>query len=383
MALKILPMFTCEYFAVGSLCSLFFPLQLAGLSRAPATHLAFFMIQTPIKRYGLPFENEENRIMDNFASDMACIVRRLFPDDVETDARAEAGAKRKRNSVFAALSPSPLREIRNVPKSKGTDTTARTSSTSKGFHNLSGGPGATCREDSETKKNLFDDDNEDDDSAFDDEDDASDTSKSPTELFSDHFMHVLSYYPSDSDYLVIRDAVLDDDDATMETRDPRQISLSSISMEQVETIRLMIVTPTRLQMMDGMGKLILGPKFGRTKISNGPGFWHSVLRSYATFKQLFANEKETSRRFDMLFGFTYYLAEYPRWISQHGRGWGGETMVAGLAMRWKHILKHSPHELLLDEEFSLPATTCLLEEFRLMVESAEMYGDPALRFAYS
>jgi hypothetical protein len=323
--------------------------------------------------------------MDSFAADMTCIVRRLFPDDEEIDARG-GGAKRKRNSVFTALSPSPLREIRNVPKSKGTDTTARTCSTSKGFSEISEGTGGRRGGDSAIKKNLFeeddDDDEDEDESIFDNEDDSK---KSPSEIFSDRFMHVLSYYPSDSEYIVVRDAILDPDNENeaSEASDANEISLTSLTMKQVETIRLMIVTPTRMQVMDDMGKLILGPKFGRKNVSSGPGFWYSVLRSYSTFKQLFAAEQDVCRRFDMLFGFTYYLAEHPRWVSQHGRGWGGEKMVAGLAMRWKHVLKHSAQELLLDKEFSLPATLCLLDEFQMTVESAEMYGDPPLRFDYS
>ncbi|KAG7342089.1 hypothetical protein IV203_007181 [Nitzschia inconspicua] len=319
--------------------------------------------------------------MDSFAMDMACVVRRLFPEEEDMDVRCLGGAKRKRNSVFTALSPSPLREIRNIPKSKGTDTTARTSSTSKGFLDINEGIGRQG-EGSEIKKNLFEDEEEDDESEFDDDDDTDVGPKSPSEIFSDRFMHVLSYYPSDSEYIVIRDAILDPDNETMEALDPCQVPLSSISMEQVETIRLMIVTPTRMQTMEDMGKLILGPKFGRQSVSSGPGFWYSVLRSYLSFKQLFATEESTPRRFDMLLGFTYYLAEYPRWISHHGRGWGGEKMVAGLAMRWKHMLKYSARELLLDEEFSLPATLCLLDEFQAAVESAEMYGDPPLLFTY-
>jgi hypothetical protein len=354
------------------------------------------MEDTPTKNYD--FKNHS--IMDSFVADMAGIVRRLFPDDDEEEemnGRSGGGcAKRKRNSVFAALSPSPLREFPNIPKSKGTDKTARTCSTSKAFSVVSGN-GKRGQEDSEIKKSLFghDDDNDDNHgkSEFDDDDDDDDeeeeddesqlSPKSPSQVFSDRFMHVLSYYPSDSEYIVIRDAVLDIENETLDAADSNRISLSSLTTEQVETIRLMIVTPKRIQVMNDMGRMILGPKFGQKIVHSGPGFWYSVLRSYATLKRVFATEKKASCRFDLLFGFTYYLAEYPRWLSQHGRGWGGEKMVTGLAMRWKHMLKHSAQELLLDEEFSLPASLCLLDEFKTMVETAEMYGDPPLRFDYN
>jgi hypothetical protein len=355
------------------------------------------MENTPTKNY----DYNNHSIMDSFVADMAGIVRRLFPEDEEEEEMNARGggacAKRKRNSIFAALSPSPLREIPNIPKSKGTDTTTRTSSTSKALSEVCGN-GQRGQEDSEIKKFLFvyddgddeeeeveEEDDDDGESEFDDEDDDESQSmpKSPSQTFSDRFMHVLSYYPSDSEYIVIRDAVLDTHDENMYAADPNRISLSSLTMEQVDSIRLMIVTPKRMLVMNDMGRMIFGPNFGQKNLNNGPGFWYSVLRSYFSFKQVFATEKDASRRFDLLFGFTYYLAEYPHWLTQHGRGWGGEKMVSGLAMRWKHILKLSAQELWLDEEFSLPATLCLLDEFRTMVESAEMHGDPPLRFDYN
>ncbi|KAL3906817.1 MAG: hypothetical protein SGARI_003830 [Bacillariaceae sp.] len=320
--------------------------------------------------------------MDTFASDLACVVRNLFPEE---NGGGGAKNKRKRNSIFAALSPSPARGLRNVPKSNGTDATAGTASTcsTKG---LSVSESLLDeRPDSEVKKNLFMDEEEEDSEFEDEEDDEYALPTSPSAIFQERFANVLSYYPANSDYLVIRDAIIDEeihDDA--DSNSSHEVPITSLTMEQLNTIRVLVVTPIRQERMDEMGRLILGSKFGeQNQFSYGPGFWYTVLRSYAQFKTIFGTEKDVGTRFDLIFGFTRYLSMHTRWLTHHGRKWGGESMISGLALRWKHMLQYSAKELELDEEFSLPAVLCFLEEFQTTVESAEMYGDPPLRFDYT
>jgi hypothetical protein len=221
---------------------------------------------------------------------------------------------------------------------------------------------------------------DEDESEF-EEDDDDDTPLCPSDIFQERFSHVLSFYPANSDYLVIRDAILDEDDNNdMDSDSSRDVPVTLLTMEQLNTIRVLVVTPKRQKTMDEMGRLILGPKFGRQQFNYGPGFWYTVLRSYSSFKHIFAAEKDIATRFDLLFGFTRYLAIHTRWLTHHGRGWGGEKMVDGLAGRWKRMLQYSARHLELDEEFSLPAVLCFLEEFKATVETAEMYGDPPLQF---
>ena len=86
----------------------------------------------------------------------------------------------------------------------------------------------------------------------------------------------------------------------------------------------------------------------------------------------------------MLFGFNYNLSRNRRWLTHNGRGWGGEKMITGLALRWKHLLKYSTEHIImeLDWEFSHPAVLYFVENFKITVETAEMFGNPKLRFDY-
>jgi hypothetical protein len=59
-------------------------------------------------------------------------------------------------------------------------------------------------------------------------------------------------------------------------------------------------------------------------------------------------------------------------------------MVAGLALRWKDLFKkNSSQQLRRDLEFSYPAVTHFLEDFKKAVEKIETYGHSQLRFDYN
>ena len=84
----------------------------------------------------------------------------------------------------------------------------------------------------------------------------------------------------------------------------------------------------------------------------------------------------------MLLGFTDSIKEFDTWIHDHELGWGGEKMTASLARMWKNLLAKSDGELGIDAEFTRPGVICLLEQFRAMVESADTYEDPPMKFKF-
>jgi hypothetical protein len=203
----------------------------------------------------------------------------------------------------------------------------------------------------------------------------------PNEDFLNRFKTVTSRYPYGTGYIDIRGAIQEGDP---EWREDFDVDAVLFSEEQVRRIRVLIVPAELYIAIDEMGRLILGQEFDRRNKVFGPGFSYSVLRSYDSFKRLYSDTTEIPKRFNVLFGFTYHLSRNSRWMIQHGRGWGGEKMVAGLALRWKDLLrKHSSQQLRRDLEFSYPAVTHFLEDFKKAVERVETYGDSQLRFDYN
>ena len=304
--------------------------------------------------------------------DMNNVVRRLFQ---EVDENHDVKNKRKRTSVFCALSPSPLREIRiqtnNTNTQNGLQPRQLLPEKENCIDNLSSfstEQGIVSEVGARDRTIPLPHINQSSNPFF----PLNCSSKSPAEVFLNRLTDLLGdQYPPDTDHMVLRDTI-----------DADFIPLDSLSETQIGTIRVMIIPNKRKKTMDGMGRLILGANFDREQPNYVPGFWYSVLRSYDTFRQIYAAEKHVTKRFDMLFGFSYYLLKNQRWLTHNSRGWGGERMIVGMALRWKHVLKYSPEKIGLDHEFSYPAVLWFVDEFKRTVENAEMYGNSKLKFDY-
>jgi hypothetical protein len=187
-------------------------------------------------------------------------------------------------------------------------------------------------------------------------------------------------YPYGTGHLDLRAAIQEGDPEFKGSLDLDEIVFSEA---QVQRIQVLIVPMDRYSSVDEMGLLLLGKQFGRRDKVFGPGYSYHVLRTYNdVFKQRYGNVSESKKRFNMMFGYSYHLYRNDWWMTHHGRGWGGEKMVVGLAFRWKELFKTSARHLGLDEEFSYPAVRYFLEEFKRKVESVETYGEPPLTFEY-
>jgi hypothetical protein len=369
------------------------------------------------------------KTMDDFAQEMACVVRRLFPDDdkenmppIDEQNRRHKQQptwawessnsmmhlhdknvnvnKRKRDSVLATSRSFPLNEVRNgaIIKTKNINNTATTNQ----LYRSKGGV-VTIKVDTLSQEVCVPIVNSSPKQNF----KLSDESKvkiseevplietvsvhnpneagcsSPAKDFMEQFDYVLSKrYPKGTDFLIIRDVFspsIDDHGGVV----PMEINLDELSKEQLSTIRVLIIPLQRQETMDEMGKLILGDRFGRNNIRYDRNFWFSILKSYGIFKRFYAiKSSDMEARFNLLFGFTYHLSKHPHWMNHHARGWGGEKMVSGLASRWKQLLKCLPGQMGLDSEFSYPAVLCFLQEFKTTVENVNTNGDPKLQFNY-
>lgn len=137
----------------------------------------------------------------------------------------------------------------------------------------------------------------------------------PSDDFLNRFNKVKNRYTStETSYIDIRGAIQEGDS---ESREDFDLDAVTFTEKQVRRIRVLILPSERCAVIDDMGKLILGQEFGRRRKVFGPGFWHSLLRSYDTFKQLLSDTVDPFKLFNMFFGFTYQLSRNPRWMT-HG-----------------------------------------------------------------
>ena len=202
----------------------------------------------------------------------------------------------------------------------------------------------------------------------------------PNEVFLTRLNSVMAIgYPLGTGYLDIRGAIQEGDAEWTENLDLDHIDFTD---DQVKRIRVLIMPRERYTSKDEMGILLLGNQFHRRHKNFTAGFSYHVLRAYDLFKDRYAKTSTKRERFNMLFGFTFHLHSNDWWMTHHGRGWGGEAMVARLARHWKQLLQNETSHLGLDTEFSYPAVKYFLEDFKRKVEQVEMYGEPPMKFAY-
>lgn len=347
--------------------------------------------------------------MDSFAREMQDVVRTLFPEEVDNKRqrnirtstpnsinRKKKKRRKRRSSVslcVRTLTPtSTLVEVRNVASDQMSATSTDIMLTSNDIDLfLSSNPNSKV--DKEQKLMV--------------------TNNYASDFHRD-FFSALSNYPSRTEYLLIQDIVLnnngEDDNINCDLSmsdfstvgsnidQEMEIPLESLSPKEIKTLRIMMMPPRRLSALHRMRLLLLDRSqstCGRLQThdeglsrqyyhdSHDPSFWYRVLQRYSLFKNEYSSTVDLKDRLDMIFGFTWHLAQHPQWMTQHARGWRGELMVSSLAIRWRNLLKYDPAQIgIHDDKFSLPALICFLDNFKTAVEKTEMYGDPKMVFDY-
>ena len=164
----------------------------------------------------------------------------------------------------------------------------------------------------------------------------------------------------------------DDDDDDGEIDD--EFDPSECSQEQVNHVRVIIITKERQDRMEEMSKLILGEQHGQSLMTFSTSFSYRVIKAWNAFTVRFQEAVDWQEKFDLLLGFTDTLKEHDVWMNDHEVGWGGEKMVEQLAKSWKLMLERSNDELGIDSEYTRPGVVALLEQFKEAIELVDPMG---------
>lgn len=178
-------------------------------------------------------------------------------------------------------------------------------------------------------------------------------------------------------YSLIR-GVARDSDANEDDFDPIQCT-----QEQVDHVRVIVITKERQDRMEEMSKLILGEQHGQELMSFSTSFSYQVINAWNAFTVRFQEAADWEEKFDLLLGFTDTLKEHDIWMHDHEIGWGGEKMVRQLALSWSLVLRRNDQELGIDPEYTRPGIIALLEQFKEATESADEHGeDEPMKFEF-
>lgn len=163
----------------------------------------------------------------------------------------------------------------------------------------------------------------------------------------------------------------DEDDDDDEIADDDDFDPTECSQEQVDHVRVIIITKERQDRMEEMSKLILGEQHGQDFMTFNTSFSNRVISAWNAFTVRFQQALEWQEKFDLLLGFTDTLKEHDFWMNDHEVGWGGEKMVEQLGRSWKLMLERGNDELGIDSEYTRPGVVALLEQFKEAIESVE------------
>ena len=170
---------------------------------------------------------------------------------------------------------------------------------------------------------------------------------------------------------------------------------TNCSQEQVNHVRVVVITKERQDRMEEMNKLVLGEQHGQELMTFNTSFSYQVINAWNAFTVRFHEASTTStssndnnnnwqEKFDLLLGFTDTLKEHDVWMHDHEDGWGGEKMVEQLAKSWQLVLERTNEELGVDPEYTRPGVVALLEQFKEAVESVEpQNSNEAMHFDFT
>ena len=161
------------------------------------------------------------------------------------------------------------------------------------------------------------------------------------------------------------DDEMDDDD------DDEEANNSKYTMEELESIRSVMITENRSKMLDQMHDFILEDQADDSIKMFGTSFSYHIHGSFYDIKRRRSNLKSWSQKFDLLFAYTFTIGRWDSWMWDNEGGLN--DMVKELARLWKSTLKKSDEDLGIDGEYTRPGVIAFLDQFKKDIESPEGY----------
>jgi hypothetical protein len=172
----------------------------------------------------------------------------------------------------------------------------------------------------------------------------------------------------------------DDEDDDEDEDDDDEQDNDTITQEQLDCLRFILITQNRADKLEEMQSLILGDQKGASMMMFNTSFSYDVQDSLEMLKSLLKKQKTPAQKLDLLLAYTHTVKEYDVWMHDNEGGMGDFTK--GLAAIWKRLLKGTDEDLGIDAEFTKPALEEFLKQFKTMVESVEGYDDEGMKFKY-
>jgi hypothetical protein len=166
--------------------------------------------------------------------------------------------------------------------------------------------------------------------------------------------------------MMIRGLNHDDDDDDEEEEEDN----TRYTMEQMESLRYIIMTKNRIKQFEDMKKLILGSNANDNFLMFNTSFSYTVMDSWDTLKRML-QRKTPAQKLDILIAYTSTLLDYDFWMNDNEGGM--DVVVKGLGSAWKRLLKNGDEALGWDVEYTKPGVIELLRQFEKSINRFDDY----------
>lgn len=158
----------------------------------------------------------------------------------------------------------------------------------------------------------------------------------------------------------------------MTTKKRKKVDESKLTTEQMQSLRVVLITKNREKQLDKMRELIYGEDDfylmkGNTSFSN------NLLASWKyTMKKRLSGMKDPSKKLDVLFAYLFTMHRHDFWMHDNEGDMG--ELIREVASAWKrHLTRFSDEELGWDLKYTKPGMLELLNSFKRLVEEMPDY----------
>lgn len=200
------------------------------------------------------------------------------------------------------------------------------------------------------------------------------TSKCPFDLHCEELDAFIKLEKDVKGQIMIRgvDGVEKDKEDEDDDDEENEIDKSTVTAEQVQACRHVLITKNREKQLNSMRRLVLGEQANDRCLMFNTSFSNEVLRTWHFVKRSLASTKDPSKKLDRLFAYSYNLFEFDVWIHDNEGDMG--ELVKGLGRAWKSLMKkYSDEELGWDRKYTKLGTLEFLKQFKSKIDSMPDY----------
>ena len=191
------------------------------------------------------------------------------------------------------------------------------------------------------------------------------TQKSPFDLYFEEKRDWLNENMDIVGEVMIK-GIQDDDDSDEEEK---EVDKSKYTEKQMRSLRCVMTTKSRSDQLDQMHDLILGDQADSSVMCFNTSFSYEVLDSWEQLESRFLPRKSISKKFDILFAYTFLLLRFDTWMTDNEGGM--DVVVKGLGAAWKKLLKNSDEKIGWDTKYTKPGIMELLKQFKSRIDRVD------------